>query len=354
MGTRKRNTRKYSKTMKGGVFLGEGAQGKAYTVSSEIEKDFETIYHLLKKEISSIQSIELHAKIENSEGIIKDKDDIVDFVNYLGNVKGFIGKIFKYKYFEDSKKIFEKELDEIRNVMKYYGKHNKEFTTLIPLKYKHLEFIGITVNYKRSSQFIVFNKKCDNKFKVDILQLVEDLLESLVVLQESKIIHNDIKLDNIVRCDGKYKLIDWGNIMDMDFKKPMKGSFMTGSPVKFHLLEYSQYFIKQAIYYRTQTKEKEVFKSEIFNKVYKQIVENFDNVMKEISKMSKNEIIKKYTKSFDIYAVGITMVHSIIINKESYEKYEPLVNYMLDLENPPKSAVYALTFFKKFKHSLKG
>ncbi len=355
MYTRKRNEKinlKYSKTMKGGLLLGEGAQGKAYTVSSENEEDKQTIYDILKKNISSIQSIELHTRNEDSEGIIKDNDDINDFVNYLGKVKGFIGKIFKYKYFGSSKKTFEKELDEIRNVIKYYGKYNEEYTTLIPLKYKYLEFIGITVKYKTSSQFIVFNKKCKNKFKIDILKLVEDLLESLVILQKSKIIHNDIKLDNIVYCNGKYKLIDWGNIMDMSFKKQIKGTFMTGSPIKFYLLGFSQYFIKQGIYYRTQSKENDVFKSELFHKIYKQVVENFDNAMKNIGKIKKREMITKYAKSFDVYAIGMLIVHLVIKNNESYENYEPLVKYMIDLESPPRSAAYALAHFKKFKASL--
>lgn len=352
MFTRKKSNRKYSRTMKGGVVLGEGAQGTAFNVASSKRKDLDTIYHTIKKNINYIQSIEIHTKNENSEGIIKDKDDIDDFIKYLGKIKGFIGKIFKPKYFKSAKSTFEKELDEIRNITKYYGKQNEEFTTLGSLSYKSINFIGITINYNRSQEYIIFNKKCDNKYKIDILKLVGDLLESLVILQKNKIIHNDIKFDNIVYCDGKYKLIDWGNIMNMDFKKLVNGTFLSGSPVKFYLLGYSQYLIKQMIYYRIQTKETEFFKSEIFNKVYKQIVENFDNAMKKNTKMSKSEMIKKYAKSFDIYAIGMLIVYSIVENNESYEKYEPLVNYMLNLENPPKSAAYALSYFKKFKATL--
>jgi serine/threonine protein kinase len=287
----------------------------------------------------------LHTKEKNSEVIIKEKEEIKDFLKKIEKTDEFIGKLFKSKYFESTKKIFEKELDEIRNVIGFYKKENNKYTTLNPLKYKTTEFIAVTINYSRSSEYIVFNKKCNNKFEINIIKMVKDVLESLVILQKNDFLHNDIKLDNMVYCEKKYKLIDWGNIMKIDFKHIMKGTFLTGHPIKFYLMGYSQYFIKQAIYIRTQTKMKEIIKSKLFNDIYKQQMKQFDEVMKK--GLTKKEMIEKYKDSMDVYALGMTVVHAIIINNEKFEKYEKLVNYLLDMENPPKDAKVALEFIKK-------
>ena len=122
---------------------------------------------------------------------------------------------------------------------------------------------------------------------------------------------------------------------------------MTGSPIKYTIFGYSQLVTKQIMYYATRHKMYDVFSSELFQKINKQINDDYDLVMKK--GINKKEMIEKYAYSLDVFELGITIVHAIIRNKENYEKYRPLVEYMINLSEPPRSAAYALNFFKKFK-----
>jgi hypothetical protein len=254
MKTQKNRKFNFSKTLKGGSVLGEGSHGKVYNVSSQYEDDLKTIYNKLKKNISNIQNIKLHTKSDKSEIIIEEKDDIEKFINYLKNRKRIIGKYFKPKYFVNVSEIFETELESTRNVIKYYKNDLKKYTTIEPLTYKSIEFYGITVNYSNSKMYILFQRKCESykpTHKTKILKMTQDILESISILQKNHKTHNDLKMNNMVYCNGTYKLIDWGNVLNTTFDKYIEGSGMTSSPIKFYIFGYSQYISKQFMYYTT-------------------------------------------------------------------------------------------------------
>ena len=65
--------------------------------------------------------------------------------------------------------------------------------------------------------------------------------------------HNDIKLDNIVYCDGKYKLIDWGASNELSVHK--RGSLLGTNPIRLYILDYCKICnIKDIIYIRSLQK----------------------------------------------------------------------------------------------------
>ena len=347
---------KTRKNKRGGALIAEGAHGKALNVSSFEEDDIQTIYKNLKKDSDLIHSIELHTKNENSEAII-NQSEVSEFLDFLKSQKTFIGKLFKQSYFDfysSVKKLYKQEIDSMRNIMKYYKKDIDNYTTIRPLKYKYLDFIGMTIKYEKKEEYILFQTKCEsykNGMKIDILKMTEDILNSLIILQKHNKNHNDIKLNNIVKCGTNYKLIDWGSLMDNTFKEHIAGSSTTSSPIKNYLFGYTQFISKQIMYYATQKKYSDIFTNSLFKDLMIQINNDFDYVMKK--GLSKKELIEKYAHSMDLFELGITVFHSVIRNKESFGKYKQLIDYLINLSNPPRSAVYALTFFKKFKHSLK-
>ena len=75
------------------------------------------------------------------------------------------------------------------------------------------------------TEFFIFQEKChktlDNiKFtQKEFNKFIKDIYESLLILQKSNFIHNDIKADNVIYCDNKYKLIDWDLSKDLGKSK---------------------------------------------------------------------------------------------------------------------------------------
>jgi len=71
--------------------------------------------------------------------------------------------------------------------------------------------------------------------------MINDIYESLLILQKNNFMHNDIKADNIIYCDNKYKLIDWELAYSIktrykSFFKGSGGNFLFNHPYKFYNL----------------------------------------------------------------------------------------------------------------------
>jgi len=341
MGTRR--VRKLNKTRRkyGGAKLGEGARALAYDIYSEGD---ESLYSITK---NSTNKIELFFADGNSE-TITDKDKVDEFIESLKVSTESIAKIFKSPKmfsFKSSRTEFIGELDINRKVIDSYGLKNAiKYSTLTGIKIKGKNVSGAIFSGKKSI-YAIFNVKCNGHYDMNIKQFTLDILESLVHLSGN---HNDIKLDNVVECSDRYKLIDWDKFSDRDVIE--FGSSATTNPIKYyvrtgHSIVASYFFFGNRLqkgrhfYDRGKIKQQNEYKEieEIIKIEYNDVVKQF----------SLKEIREKFKDTYDVFAFGISLLYGVIHFKLDYQKYKPLIEKLTSLKDP-LNAKEGLAFAKKF------
>lgn len=74
--------------------------------------------------------------------------------------------------------------------------------------------------------YVLLQHKCNDIATYDgydIEQLVPHIVPVLQILHSSGYVHNDIKYNNVVYCDDRFKLIDYGemrNVLQFQYSKP--------------------------------------------------------------------------------------------------------------------------------------
>jgi hypothetical protein len=326
----------------GGAFLGEGLQGKTYDMGCDTEG--ESMCTMLEKNNVS----EIRLELDNSEFVaLKTKEDIEEFIQFLHTVTGKIAKMFKPAKLFSMKTLqskLDEEVDFNKTINKIYGRTAKRYLTSDPVKgFRKLSIVGAVVTVNGTPLlFVVFGTKCTNVYDMDMTQFITDILSSLVKLQSVGYSHNDIKLDNIVRCTDRYKLIDWGKLSNTDKKF---GTTIFTNPIKWYLLGYSKILSKNI--YRL-SKHKVVRDHPLFKANNKRIVEEFNEVVKTHTRDELTEIFKG---TYDTFMFGNTILQAVIIYNLEYEKYRPLVESLTSLNNP-LNAEQALKLVKKIKTNL--
>jgi serine/threonine protein kinase len=169
-----------------------------------------------------------------------------------------------------------------------------------------------------------------------------DILESIVILQSKQYCHNDIKLDNTVLCNNKYKLIDWGASGPIDTIK--MGTLLGTNPVKWFVYGYSKYVAETAISYRTHQRYWNFARSERFQYINDRIVEQFTALLAETT--DKHALNDRFKYSYDVFMLGMSILHATYIYDIPFDKYSLLVRIFTSIRNPIKSAEIALTIAK--------
>ena len=110
---------------------------------------------------------------------------------------------------------FLKEITAERRVKEIYtaaGKQN--LLAYTPFYVRGRAVSGLRFQSRSGTSFFLcgFSSLCVNKnYTIDHRKFAQDIIESLIVLNDhGEWFHGDIKMSNIVLCNGKYKLIDWG------------------------------------------------------------------------------------------------------------------------------------------------
>jgi len=326
--TRKRKTRKHR--LLGGEFLGEGAQGKAYNAGCDTKG--ESLCTLLTE--AAITEITLYT--EKGPVNIHTPDEIRDFVNYTTRVHGVIAKLFKYKG-NTSKVAHDKLLEEIASnerIASLYGKNADRYTTVAPIRgYKGHALYGAYLKLAKSPDiYTVFGRKCNNKYTMHLTRLLLDILGSLVVLNDKGYYHNDIKLDNMVQCGEMYRLIDWGASVPMRYEEKVHGSLLTTSPMRWYTFGYNQYISTSIIGTKTYYGKPAIYKSPIFQENVARINKEFYTVMKRTT--DRKTLFHIYKDSYDVFMLGLTALHAVILHKLDYEPYKTTIEQMTSLQTP--------------------
>lgn len=320
----------------GGEKIGEGVQGIAYDTGCTVSGP--SLCKTLDKE--TISQVEIF-KSDGTSEIITDTSLIEDFKIKLGEAQMSISKVFKPSGFfslRSTRTNFLSELKENLKVLKDYGTRSaKRYLTLAGID----GIVGAVIT-GGTTYYVIFGEKCIPNYELDVEKFTLDLLKSLEKYEGN---HNDIKLDNIVYCDGMYKFIDWGKAGPRN--ELIAGNSATTSPMKWYI--YGGYSVLAKRYFASKIKQ-EVKSHPEFADTYKNILDELDTVLIENS--NRNFLMNKYKDTFDVFALGMTILYGIIQHKLDYVKYRILVQRLTSLKDP-MNAKEALAFSKKFFKKLK-
>ena len=322
-----RKTRKYKQ--RGGDFLGEGAHGKVYNTGCSAG---ESLCSILSK--STVESIVIFTE---DKRIILKEDEQADFLDFIRTVKESIVKIFK-----PSKKIvakLDKEIHLNRLIAEQYGKDAAFFTTIAPLDFvtsdKGIKYklFGARIDLKgKEPQYVVCGAKCSGKFNLEMKRCLIDIASSLIVLHQKHWTHNDIKFDNIVKCDDMYKLIDWGAATPMDFKALNHGSLLTTSPLRWYLLNYPAWISSSILGTKTALYRKDISKFPFFQELLVRINSEFYEIVKKGE--TREALFEKYKETMDIFMLGMTALHGVIERKLDLDTYKPVIEALTSFTKP--------------------
>lgn len=309
----------------GGALLGEGSKGIVYDLSGD-----QSFHSWLS--LQSIDRIKLHG-VGNVP--------VSDFINYLNNKPNRIAKILKNRTYKNTKKdgVSKRSLeDEIWNnkrIIKLFGNRGKSYLTIDPeLEFDGLPFISCKLFTKDGSTNVIFGKKCGHKKELDLDKLIIDILECLKICSNKRINHNDIKLDNIMYCQGRYKLIDWGNAT---FNAELRSGLYAG-PAKIFMMTDNVSFAKRELIDKLIYKKSQLLEFPFFKSLYKDIVEEFD-IVKNIGFKHLNH---------DLFGLGLTLVEILNKNQLDSTKYVGLIKMLTSYENPT-TVEKALTYTKNLR-----
>lgn len=322
-----------TRKQRAGKVLGEGAHGKTYNASCRAEG--ESFCKTLETHKTDIQKVILYTNREKLT--ITESSDINLFTEYARTLVGNIAKIFKHKSQTALQKALDEEIAMNKVITDLYGANANEYTTIAPVSgYIHRDteysIYGAIVNIKgQSSIYVVFGDKCNNKYEFQH-NLINNLLESLIVLNQNNYLHNDVKLDNIVLCDARYKLIDWGAATPMDYKNKTHGSLLTTSPLRWYCYGYLALVAKNVIPTKTYFYKPEIAKSAFFKEQVERINTEFRTLL--IFEPDRKKLFEAYKNTFDVFMLGMTFLHAVIEHKLSYDLYRPIINSFTSLLEP--------------------
>lgn len=330
--------------------LGEGFHGKAYRLNTHLKG--ETFLSLLDNK--EIKKIKVYTSDYLEDVYLSEHEDITEFLNFIRSRRGLIAKVFKSVFLltgVTKQQDLEDEVDINRRIINYYGNKASKFLTVAPIKgFRNYKVLGCYLEFlKGDIIYVALGSACDNKYAMNIHSLAIDILESLVVLQEAGYQHNDIKLDNIVRCNGQYKLIDWGQASSIEEFK--FGDMICTSPLKWYIKGFPSYVSKYLMDYRTSMVNSSYEKSDIFQQKNKQIITEFNEIIK--SNPDIHMLHKKYKRNLDVFMLGMTLLQAVFKSDLNYEKYRDLIDRLTSLEHPWSSAKEALHYTKQYLENLR-
>jgi serine/threonine protein kinase len=353
----------------GGRILGKGSKGTVMDMC--YKKDKHAIDSLCKKfnkeEIDKIALYRDHR--------VKTHIETSRFLQWLQDPIHTTGKIVKEFTDEDA---FKDEMKEGKTILHAYRK-TPEYISLEGSKtIDDIEFIGFSITLSSwKTYYYLISKICDTNYDIDtksIVEFIENLLESIKVLNSAGVYHNDIKPANIVYCDKekRFNLIDWGASKKVTTIESCKkrGDPVFSSPMKLYivysdnLLVREQNVPKHTLQYELLTKKKDWNyiwdnkkepkgdeKQEAFlTRFYYLLDEQYGIFLSQLKNLhSISRIFKKYKRTFDIYMLGMTIYHIIFkYNVGKKDKLHELVKLFINLENP-LDANQAISVFHKWK-----
>ena len=316
--------------MKGGKSISEGYKGRTFDVynenddDNENQKDYNNFYSKFSNENpNEIVLYSLNKTITIKDSNNKEKEQILSLLKHKTN---FIIKEFKRGnlILGNGRYNFRNELKSIKKLATIYKDKLSHYTTIKPIfKYNNIDVYAMSYDWK----FYIFQEKCYKTLdNIDFTQnefdkMIKDIYESLLILQKNSYLHNDIKFDNIIYCDNKYKIIDWdisisGYSHNKSILRGNAGNFTFNHPIKFYNLGTTIFIYNFAylIFKSLQKKsDKWIYNLESFKLIEKKAQESA-NILIETNKY------KNLTKHYDMYSFAILIMCLAEKNNLTYSK----------------------------------
>ena len=339
----KRVTRKQRQV--GGNMIGkEGAHGVAYNL--DCASPGKSLCSLLKP--LKLTKIRFFCNSGPNRHIV-DKKIIDEFVEFLGSEKNRIAKIFKPKSVLSKTSVYSDFMEEIESnkaILRVYKDKAANFTTLSPVTgFKNLDIIGLIVNFEKEEPLhVIMGTKCQGMPSINLDKFIIDMLCSILILQVADYEHNDIKLDNIVKCKDRYKLIDWGQATQIGQRPVKMGSLFTTSPVRWYISGHLAYISSEILAFKANQNDPEYAKWTPFVKTNARINSEFYEIVKATP--DRPTLHKLYAKTFDLFMLGLTILHAVYKYKFDYSEYKPIIEKLTSLKHPDSPLLETLVFCK--------
>jgi len=361
--------------MEGGEILGSpGKTGAAYDICSKNISDHETLCYTINN--MSISKIYFFDYL-NNKTLLKHVNDIQKFKNIIENSQNLIAKTY---YSSNNENDFYDEIKSIAVVYKCYNNDINTYTTLghFP-KYNNTSIIGAIIyeNNNSSPYYYTFQSKCNQRFREiftknkiftsnDMNVFIENIIQSIIILQKNDIAHGDIKFDNIMtECnEGKaYKLIDWNMAKELSLKNFKKFSFIKpylrgSSPVyysqyelinwRFYIDNYIRDCMLENFYHTDIIADKcKTYARLCYSHFYNDIIPSYKNT---------TSLFKDLRFTTDLWSIGL-MIYFISI-KCNLPEYVHIADILCLLNKSPytndyvKNASEALYIFKNLNFKI--
>jgi hypothetical protein len=327
---------------RGGKSLGKGAHGEAFNVGETYEGT--TFFSIISSQ--PIKEIVIYSPDPNGKQTHTSESELTQFKEYIRIVQNSIAKVFL-----PAKNIAKDFLDEItmnRKIVDIFGADASNYLTISPMQpvFKKM-MLGCVITFEDETKiYAVFNNKCANRYEIpDLTKFTNDILDSIIVLQTQSYEHNDIKLDNIVKCDEKFKLIDWGQASTVLNPEKKVGSLLSTSPIRWFILGYSHLNAKYRMQFRTTLRNSRFSISKLFRDTFFRIVTEYNTVTEATP--DRETLARKYRYTFDVFMLGMTMLHAVYKYRLSEDRYLPVINKFTSLLDPVKNAIEAKEFLMK-------
>ena len=298
--------------MIGGKNISEGYKG--LTIELRNPEDNIDFYNIFKN--NKPKKITLYG----NKTKIRLNDSFDEILELLEDKTNYIVKKFKRGNIisGNAKFNFNNEMKSIKTLFKIYGDEISNYTAIKPIfNYNNIDIYAISY----SNHFYIFQEKCYKTIdKIQFTQdefnkMINDIYESLLILQKNNFLHNDIKDDNIIYCDNKYKIIDWelGYSVNSKFKSFFKGSggnFLFNHPYKFYNLgiplfiyNFFNYIFKRIDYKANSW----IYKLKSYKILNNKIKDSFDYLVE-----NKTGNLYKY---YDMYSFALLIIYLAEKNK---------------------------------------
>jgi len=370
------NNKGYTKK-KGGRRFGSGFKGSVMDLCNYKKYDAYNLCKQLKSD--NIQNIKLYIKKNNQSiqsYVIESLEEIEEFIKFikLPKSKNYVVKEFyNYKIKETD---FHNEIQSFETISKIITKeenlvgipYNEDLLIGFEIVYKEtinqtfnnelydllqnnpFEGVADFIHEKINKRLFVVNRKCQktlnaklvNKFSVRTFQkFVSEILTTIIKLNKINVAHGDIKLDNIMTCDGKYTLIDWEQSRKLDYFNLKMNLAMGSCPVyyiiKFGSLWESMHTVAIPFIIKvTGCNDRDSLTSS------KYIFDGIEYYKQIFASTEPEKAFQQVKHGLDMYSFGLILYGILEHNKNlqyysKYNKYMDFVNKIYKYENPQKA-----------------
>jgi hypothetical protein len=346
--------------MNGGIVHGVGMKGKVMDYGA-IEQDLDSLQHIQFQNVDHIDIYVLKNSTIQKE--TKPPSILYELLHHDTTqhyvVKEFMEPSTMMKLQGMTKHAYMmREITGFSKILPILKKHN-----IAGIKYKNTILFGFEIFMKHSgslytrdeSRCFVVNRKCQETMsirKVDLLKpnqfiaFVKHILIELIDIQKLNLAHGDIKLDNIMKCNGKFELIDWENSRPLEYEFLTKQRYLGLSPLYFKILYGGAWypaFSAALLKYYQETGGYDTYTSSEYATI---VIKHYSELF---SKHSTEEVFNLVKYELDLTAFGF-ILYGMIKRNPSLKKYNFFVMNLFKMKNA-STALYEFNKLNKTRKS---